>query len=103
MHVLVVEDEKKTHEYLKKGLMENGFVVDVAVNGEDGLHLALTADYDLIILDVMLPGRDGWSIIAELRRNGKQTQRSGSGSSRGCWGFRSKSSRFPIAYGDLFT
>src|SRR5881397_3144449 len=73
MHVLVVEDEKKTHEYLKKGLMENGFVVDVATNGEDGLHLALTGDYDLIILDVMLPDRDGWSIGAEIRRNGKQT------------------------------
>src|SRR6266478_992616 len=73
MHVLVVEDEKKTHEYLKKGLMENGFVVDVAVNGEDGLHLALTGTYDLIILDVMLPDRDGWSIVAEIRRNGKQT------------------------------
>ena len=73
MHVLVVEDEKKTHEYLKKGLTENGFVVDVACNGEDGLHLALTGDYDLIILDVMLPDRDGWSIMSEIRRNGKQT------------------------------
>src|ERR1051326_4841432 len=73
MHVLVVEDEKKTHEYLKKGLMENGFVVDIAVNGEDGLHVALTGNYDLVILDVMLPDRDGWSIISELRRNGRQT------------------------------
>src|ERR1043166_4796597 len=73
MRVLVVEDEKKTHEYLKKGLSENGFVVDVAVNGVDGLHLAQTGDYDLIILDVMLPDRDGWSVITELRRNGKQT------------------------------
>src|SRR5438477_1611014 len=73
MHVLVVEDEKKTHDYLKKGLTENGFVVDVAINGEDGLHLARTGNYDLIILDVMLPDRDGWSIIAEIRRNGKQT------------------------------
>src|SRR5882724_4297992 len=73
MHVLVVEDEKKTHEYLKKGLMENGFVVDVATNGEDGLHLALTGTYDLVILDVMLPERDGWSVIAEIRRSGKQT------------------------------
>ena len=73
MHVLVVEDEKKTHEYLKKGLTENGFVVDVAANGVDGLHLALTGDYDLIILDVMLPDRDGWSIVAELRRNSKNT------------------------------
>src|SRR6266516_1578407 len=73
MRVLVVEDEKKTHEYLKKGLSENGFVVDIATNGVDGLHLALTGDYDLIILDVMLPDRDGWSIVAEIRRAGKQT------------------------------
>ena len=73
MRVLVVEDEKKTHEYLKKGLSENGFVVDIAANGEDGLHLALTGDYDLIVLDVMLPDRDGWSIVGEIRRNGKQT------------------------------
>ena len=73
MHVLVVEDEKKTHEYLKKGLMENGFVVDVAINGEDGLHLALTGTYDLIILDVMLPDRDGWSIIRWRARESAQT------------------------------
>jgi two-component system copper resistance phosphate regulon response regulator CusR len=67
MRILVVEDEAKTREYLRKGLSENGFIVDVAADGLDGQHLALTGDYDLIILDVMLPGRDGWQILAELR------------------------------------
>jgi two-component system copper resistance phosphate regulon response regulator CusR len=73
MRALIIEDEKKTGQYLKKGLTENGFLVEVAENGEDGLHLATTAEYSFIILDVMLPDRDGWSIITELRRTGKQT------------------------------
>lgn len=73
MRLLVVEDEKKTAGYLQKGLTENGFVVDVAYDGEDGLHLALTGEYDLVILDAMLPGRDGWSVLSELRRKGSQT------------------------------
>ncbi len=73
MRLLVVEDEKKTNRYLKKGLSEHGFVVDVAENGEDGLHLAATGNYAIIILDVMLPGRDGWSVMRELRASGKQT------------------------------
>lgn len=73
MRILVIEDEKKTASYLKKGLSEEGYTVDVAGDGEDGLHAALTQDYDLIILDVMLPKRDGWSVISELRKNGKQT------------------------------
>ena len=73
MKLLVIEDAKKTAAYLRKGLMENGFVVDVAEQGEEGLHLAQSGDYDLIILDVMLPVRDGWSVLAELRRAGKQT------------------------------
>ena len=73
MKILVLEDEKKTAAYLARGLTENGFVVDLAGRGEDGLHLARSVDYDLIILDVMLPGRDGWSILAELRRGGNQT------------------------------
>ena len=68
MKVLIVEDEPKTAAYLKRGLEENGFVADVAENGEDGSHLAQTRSYDLIILDAMLPGRDGWSIITDLRR-----------------------------------
>jgi len=73
MRILVVEDEIKTRDYLKKGLTENSFVVDTAAQGEEGLHLARTGDYDLIILDVMLPGQDGWSILEHLRRSGKQT------------------------------
>ena len=68
MKVLIVEDEPKTAAYLKRGLEENGFIVDVADNGEDGAYLAETKPYDLIVLDVMLPGRDGWNIIADLRR-----------------------------------
>jgi two-component system copper resistance phosphate regulon response regulator CusR len=73
MKILVVEDEKKTAAYLSKGLREQGFVVDIADQGDDGLYLAQTGDYDLIVLDVMLPRRDGWAILAELRRGGKQT------------------------------
>jgi two-component system copper resistance phosphate regulon response regulator CusR len=67
MKVLIVEDEAKTAEYLRKGLTENGFVVDLVRNGTDGLHLAVTGEYDLIVLDVMLPGKDGWTILKELR------------------------------------
>lgn len=73
MRLLIVEDEKKTREYLTKGLRESGFAVDAAEDGETGLHLARSEDYDLIILDVMLPGRDGWSVMREMRRVGKQT------------------------------
>jgi len=73
MRILIVEDEKKTSAYLKKGLSENGFIVDVADQGEDGLRCALRIGYDLVILDIMLPKQDGWSVIAEIRRSGKQT------------------------------
>jgi two-component system copper resistance phosphate regulon response regulator CusR len=73
MKILVVEDETKTAAYLVKGLTENGFIVDQAAQGQDGLHLALTGGYDLVVLDIMLPERDGWSILAELRRAGNQT------------------------------
>jgi two-component system copper resistance phosphate regulon response regulator CusR len=73
LKILVIEDEKKTAHYLQKGLSENGFIVDLSEDGEDGLHLAMSGDYDLIILDVMLPKRDGWSVLSELRRAGKQT------------------------------
>ena len=69
MKALIVEDEAKTGEYLRKGLSENGFIVDLASNGHDGLHLALTGEYDIIVLDVMLPGKDGWSVLQELRRS----------------------------------
>lgn len=73
MKLLLVEDEVKTAGYLRKGLTENGFVVDVADRGDQGLDLAWTNDYDVIILDVMLPGKDGWSVLEELRRAGKRT------------------------------
>jgi len=73
MRILVVEDERKAAAYLHKGLTEEGYVVDLAHNGDDGLHLALSEYYDLIVLDVMLPGRDGWSILASLRRSGRET------------------------------
>ena len=70
MKLLVVEDEPKTGEYLRQGLTEAGFVVDLAVNGQDGGHLAMTEAYDLLILDVMLPGMDGWRILQTLRAAG---------------------------------
>ena len=73
MKILVIEDEAKTAAYLRKGLTEHGMVVDVAPDGEDGLHLGLTSAYDLIVLDILLPLRDGWSVISELRRAGRLT------------------------------
>jgi two-component system copper resistance phosphate regulon response regulator CusR len=73
MKLLLVEDDRETVAYLRKGLVEAGYTVDVACRGDDGLHLARTSDYDLIVLDVMLPGRDGWSVIARLRESGRQT------------------------------
>jgi two-component system, OmpR family, copper resistance phosphate regulon response regulator CusR len=73
MRILVVEDERKTADYLHKGLTEAGYVVDVAGRGDDGLHLGLTENHDLLILDVMLPERDGWSIVAALRHSGRPT------------------------------
>lgn len=72
MKILVVEDELKTGTYLKQGLAEAGFVVDLATNGLDGLHLATTESYDLAILDVMLPGIDGWQVLQGIRRAGKE-------------------------------
>ena len=67
MRILIVEDEPKTAAYVSKGLTEHGYVVDIASNGIDGLHLATTSPYDLILLDVMLPGADGWSVLAGIR------------------------------------
>jgi two-component system copper resistance phosphate regulon response regulator CusR len=72
MKILIVEDEPKTGTYLERGLTEAGFVVDCARDGRDGLHLALTRSYDLVLLDVMLPGMDGWEILREIRRAGRQ-------------------------------
>src|SRR5881275_2041357 len=71
MRLLVVEDEPKTAAFVRKGLAEHGCAVDVARDGEEGLRLAQSGDYDLVILDVMLPGRDGWSVLTELRRAGR--------------------------------
>ena len=73
MRILVVEDEQKAAAYLRKGLSENGFVVDVAGTGEEGLHLAFSVNYDLIVLDVMLPEGNGWSVISGMRAKGRQT------------------------------
>jgi two-component system copper resistance phosphate regulon response regulator CusR len=74
MRLLVVEDEPKTARFLQKGLSEAGFVVDVASDGQDGLELARNLEFDLIILDIMLPGLDGWQVLAGLRQGGKNTQ-----------------------------
>jgi two-component system, OmpR family, copper resistance phosphate regulon response regulator CusR len=70
MKILVVEDEAKTAAYLEKGLAENGYTVNHTGNGEEGFYLAREGAYDLLILDVMLPGKDGWSILEDLRRTG---------------------------------
>jgi two-component system copper resistance phosphate regulon response regulator CusR len=67
MRILIVEDEPKTAAYVRKGLMEQGYVVDVASNGFDGLHLATSTRYDLLLLDVMLPGIDGWTVLQRVR------------------------------------
>jgi len=72
MKILIVEDEVKMSDYLRQGLIEAGFVVDLARNGLDGHHLAMTERYALLILDVMLPDVDGWRIIKSLRESGRQ-------------------------------
>lgn len=68
MRILVVEDEAKTADYLHKGLSESGYFVEVALNGLDGQHLVQECEFDLIILDVMLPGLDGWQLLQIIRR-----------------------------------
>lgn len=68
MKVLVVEDEAKAAAYLRKGLEENGYVADIASDGETGAHMARHGQYELVILDVMLPGQDGWSVLRGLRQ-----------------------------------
>lgn len=69
MKILIVEDEPKTAAFVKRGLTEEGFVVDVATDGVDGHHLALTGEYDVIVLDVMLPKQDGWLVLQEIRKH----------------------------------
>src|SRR5437016_3455400 len=73
MRILLIEDEKKTAAYLAKGLGEEGFQVTTAADGEAGLDLALAKTFDLFIIDVMLPKRDGWSIVATLKRKDVRT------------------------------
>ena len=69
MHLLVVEDEEKLGDYLRKGLVESGFNVDLARDGNQGLALAQTGNYDAVILDIMLPGMDGFKVLQELRKS----------------------------------
>src|SRR5260370_19542307 len=73
MRILVIEDEKKTAAFLAKGLREAGFVVDVARDGETGLELARAHRFLLFVVDVMLPNKDGWQVVAELRHSGVRT------------------------------
>jgi two-component system, OmpR family, copper resistance phosphate regulon response regulator CusR len=72
MKILVIEDERKTANFVRKGLREAGFVVDVAEDGLDGLHLTLELEFDLLVLDLMLPGMDGWQILTRLRQEGRR-------------------------------
>jgi two-component system, OmpR family, copper resistance phosphate regulon response regulator CusR len=68
VRILIIEDEKKSAAFLRKGMNESGFIVDVAEDGEDGLFKALNLDYDLVVLDAMLPRKDGWSVLTEMRQ-----------------------------------
>jgi two-component system, OmpR family, copper resistance phosphate regulon response regulator CusR len=72
VRLLVVENEPKTAAFLRKGLGEQGFMTDVANDGDQGFEMARASDYDLVILDIMLPGRDGWSVLSSLRSAGKR-------------------------------
>jgi two-component system copper resistance phosphate regulon response regulator CusR len=74
MRILIIEDEKKTSTFLSKGLKENGFTVDIAENGIDGLNSLQEVIYDLAILDVMMPQMDGWSVLSSLRNKDIQTR-----------------------------
>ena len=73
MRILVIEDERKTAAFLAKGLRETSFAVDLARDGETGLRLARGTRFDLLIVDVMLPNKNGWEVVAELRRDGIRT------------------------------
>ena len=73
MKILIIEDEIKTAKFLKKGLVEAGFVVDVALDGLDGLHMAQELEIDLLVLDIMLPSMDGWQILTRLRKAGRNS------------------------------
>jgi two-component system, OmpR family, copper resistance phosphate regulon response regulator CusR len=73
MRILVIEDEKKTAGFLAKGLREADFTIEVARDGETGLEKARATKFDLLIVDIMLPNKDGWEVVAELRRDGVRT------------------------------
>jgi two-component system copper resistance phosphate regulon response regulator CusR len=73
MKLLIVEDQSKTGHYLRQGLNEAGFITELVADGTTGQHLALSGDYALLILDVMLPGRDGWQILQAVRSAGLET------------------------------
>lgn len=73
MRLLIVEDEPKTAAYLKKGLSENGFVADVVHDGDQAIAFAEASKYELIVLDIMLPRRNGWSVLEYLRSRGDHT------------------------------
>lgn len=73
MKILIVEDELKTGDYLRQGLTEAGFTVDLTRDGADGLHQAISENYDLMILDVMLPKLNGWQVLEMLRKADKET------------------------------
>ncbi len=73
MQILLAEDEAKTARFVRKGLAEHGYDVEWARDGREALAAGLRRDYDLIVLDIMLPGRDGWDVLVELRKAGKTT------------------------------
>lgn len=73
MRILVIEDEKKVSDFIKKGLEEQSYVVDTAADGSEGEHLAGYNEYDVIILDVLLPRQDGWVTCRNIRSNGVKT------------------------------
>jgi two-component system copper resistance phosphate regulon response regulator CusR len=73
MRVLLIEDKKKTAAFLAKGLREDDLTVEIAPDGESGLDLARSKKFDLLIVDVMLPNKDGWTVVAELRKSGMRT------------------------------
>lgn len=70
MRILLVEDDRQTALFIAKGLKQEGFAVDCSLDGEDGLHFALTEPYDVAVIDIMLPKLDGLALIDEMRRNG---------------------------------
>ena len=85
MQLLLAEDEQKTIDYLTKGLREDGHAVDAVGNGADALAMALADEFDAIILDVMLPGLDGWEVLRRLRAAGRTTPVLFLTAHRPCW------------------